>query len=141
MKLVSKKVIITLIGQQKIAHVSQSIYLKEGTIAENIAYGQSPNEFDFELLEKASKMAHIYDFIQEKELGFDTNVGERGINLSGGQRQRITIARAIYKSREILVLDEATSALDNKTEEKIINSIKNNSNLTILMVTHRQKVW
>ena len=84
-------------------------------------------------------MAHIYDFIQEKELGFDTNVGERGINLSGGQRQRITIARAIYKSREILVLDEATSALDNKTEEKIINSIKNNSNLTILMVTHRQK--
>ena len=123
----------------KIAHVSQSIFLKEGTIAENIAYGQSPNEFDFELLEKASKMAHIYDFIQEKELGFDTNVGERGINLSGGQRQRITIARAIYKSREILVLDEATSALDNKTEEKIINSIKNNSKLTILMVTHRQK--
>ena len=124
---------------KKIAHVSQNIFLKEGTIAENIAYGQSPKEFDFELLEKASKMAQIYDFIQEKEMGFDTNVGERGIKLSGGQRQRITIARAIYKSREILVLDEATSALDNKTEEKIINALKNNTNLTILMVTRKLK--
>ena len=70
-------------------------------------------------------------------MGFETKVGERGIRLSGGQRQRITIARAIYQSREILVLDEATSALDNITESKIIDSIKNNSNLTILMVTHR----
>ena len=56
------------------------IFLKEGTIAENIAYGQSPKEFDFELLEKASKMAQIYDFIQDKEMGFDTNVGERESN-------------------------------------------------------------
>ena len=65
-------------------------------------------------------------------------VGERGILLSGGQRQRIAIARAIYKSRNILVLDEATSALDEMTEEKILKSIVNmDKNLTIIMVTHR----
>lgn len=123
----------------KISCVSQNVFLKEGTIAENIAYGESKKEFDYELLERASKIAQIYEFINQTEKGFDTNVGERGIRLSGGQRQRITIARAIYKAKEILVLDEATSALDNKTEEKIINGIKNNSNLTILMVTHRLK--
>ena len=67
-------------------------------------------------------------------------VGERGILLSGGQRQRIAIARAIYKSRNILVLDEATSALDEMTEEKILKSIvKMDKNLTIIMVTHRIK--
>ena len=91
------------------------------------------------MLERASRIAQIYEFINQSEKGFETNVGEGGILLSGGQRQRIAIARAIYKSREILVLDEATSALDNFTEEKIINSIKNNSNLTILMVNHRLK--
>ncbi len=123
----------------KIAHVSQNIFLKEGSIAENIAYGQSSKEFDLDLLIKASRMAQIYDFIQQTEKGFDTNVGERGIRLSGGQRQRITIARAIYKSREILVLDEATSALDDKTEELIIESLKRDKNLTIIMVTHRLK--
>ena len=123
----------------KIACVSQNIFLKEGTIAENIAFGQSHGEFDLELLNRASKIAQIDEFINQTELGFETNVGERGIRLSGGQRQRISIARAIYKSREILVLDEATSALDNITEEKIIDSIRNNSNLTILMVTHRLK--
>ena len=69
-------------------------------------------------------------------MGFETEVGERGLFLSGGQRQRIAIARALYKAREILVLDEATSALDYNTEKKIINSIRNNSNLTILMVSH-----
>ena len=123
----------------KIACVSQNVFLREGTIAENIAYGESKEEYDFELLERASRIAQIYEFINQSKKGFETNVGERGILLSGGQRQRITIARAIYKSRQILVLDEATSALDNDTEEKIINSIKNNSNLTIIMVTHRIK--
>ena len=71
-------------------------------------------------------------------MGFKTLVGERGILLSGGQRQRIAIARAIYKSRNILVLDEATSALDDSTEEKILRSILDiYRNLTIIMVTHR----
>ena len=124
---------------KNIASVSQNIFLKEGTIAENIAHGESPYEFDFELLKKASKIAQIYEFIKQTEMGFETQVGERGIRLSGGQRQRISIARAIYKSREILVLDEATSALDDKTEELIIESLKRDKNLTIIMVTHRLK--
>ena len=121
---------------KKISCVSQNIFLKEGTIAENIAFGESHGEFDLELLSRASKIAQIYEFINQTKLGFETKVGERGLFLSGGQRQRIAIARALYKVREILVLDEATSALDYNTEKKIINSIRNNSNLTILMVSH-----
>ena len=121
-----------------IAHVPQNIFLKEGTIAENIAFGESFDEIDFDILIKSSKIAHIFDFINKSDRGFRTIVGERGIRLSGGQRQRIAIARAIYKSRSILVLDEATSALDETTEEKILNSILNmNKKLTIIMVTHR----
>ena len=120
------------------AHVPQSIFLKEASIAENIAFGVEPQDIDFDLLEKSAKVAHIYSFIKTTEKGFKTMVGERGILLSGGQRQRIAIARAIYKSRKILVLDEATSALDESTEEKILDSIlKMDKNLTIIMVTHR----
>ena len=120
------------------AHVPQNIFLKEATIEENIAFGEEKENIDFELLVKASKVAHIYSFIKDTDKGFKTLVGERGILLSGGQRQRIAIARAIYKSRNILVLDEATSALDDATEEKILRSIlKECRNLTIIMVTHR----
>ncbi len=124
---------------KKIAHVSQNIFLKDGSIAENIAYGEKLNDIDFKLLVKVSKIACIYNFIKKNDQGFKTQVGERGIRLSGGQRQRIAIARALYKSREILVLDEATSALDDKTEELIIESLKRDKKLTIIMVTHRLK--
>ena len=103
------------------AHVPQNIFLKEATIEENIAFGEEKENIDFELLAKAAKVAHIYSFIKNTDKGFKTLVGERGILLSGGQRQRIAIARAIYKSRNILVLDEATSALDDSTEEKILD--------------------
>ena len=124
----------------KISHVSQNIFLKDGSIAENIAFGKSYNEIDFDLLEISAKLAHIYSFIKNTKNGFKTKVGERGILLSGGQKQRIAIARAIYQGREILVLDEATSALDELTAEKIINSIlKIRKDLTIIMVTHRIK--
>ena len=120
------------------AHVPQNIFLKEATIEENIAFGLKPENIDFDLLVKSAKVAHIYSFIKNTEKGFKTMVGERGILLSGGQRQRIAIARAIYKSRKILVLDEATSALDEITEKKILKSIVNmDKNLTIIMVTHR----
>ncbi|MBI96764.1 hypothetical protein CL656_06435 [bacterium] len=120
------------------AHVPQNIFLKEATIEENIAFGEEKENIDFELLVKAAKVAHIYSFIKNTDKGFKTLVGERGILLSGGQRQRIAIARAIYKSRNILVLDEATSALDDSTEEKILRSILDMyRNLTIIMVTHR----
>ena len=123
-----------------ISHVPQSIFLRDATIAENIAFGESLNTIDFELLERASQIAHIYNFIKKRDQGFMTKVGERGIRLSGGQRQRIAIARAIYQNKNLLVLDEATSALDENTEKNIINSIiKNRKELTIIMVTHRIK--
>ena len=121
-----------------ISHVPQSIFLKEGNIAENIAFGFTIENLDFESLERSSRTAQIYKFIKESKDGFFTMVGERGIKLSGGQRQRIAIARALYKSRDILVLDEATSALDELTERKIIDKIlKTHENLTVIMVTHR----
>ena len=121
-----------------IAHVSQNIYLKEGTIAENIAYGDSIDEMDFTLLKKAAKLAHIFQYIKSTEKGFRTKVGERGIKLSGGQRQRIGIARALYRNSQVIILDEATSALDSKTEESLMKSLFNSSrNLTTIMVAHR----
>ena len=121
-----------------ISHVPQSIFLKEGNIAENIAFGETMETLNYDLLEKSSKTAQIYKFIKQKKNGFLSIVGERGIRLSGGQKQRIAIARALYKQRNILVLDEATSALDESTEEKILDSIFNmDKNLTIIMVTHR----
>ena len=122
----------------KICHVPQNIFLKEGNIAENIAFGLTMENLDFESLEKSSRTAEIYKFIKQTANGFSTVVGERGIRLSGGQKQRIAIARALYKPRDILVLDEATSALDALTEKKIIDNIlKTHKNLTIIMVTHR----
>ena len=120
------------------AHVPQSVFLSDATIAENIAFGQALNEINMENLKKASKIAHIYDFIKGTKKGFYTVVGERGAKLSGGQRQRIAIARAIYQNKEILVLDEATSALDENTEKNIMISIcENCKGMTIIMVTHR----
>ena len=123
-----------------IAHVPQNTFLKEGNIAENIAFGETMETLDFDLLERSSKTAQIYQFIKKSKDGFLTMVGERGIKLSGGQRQRIAIARALYKSREILVLDEATSALDELTEKNIVDKIlETHKELTVIMVTHRLK--
>ena len=122
----------------KISHVPQSIFLKEGTIAENIAFGEEEEDFNFGLLKKAASVAQLDNFIKQSTLGFQSIVGERGIMLSGGQRQRIAIARALYKSRDVLILDEATSALDEITEKRILEAIlRNYKDLTILMVTHR----
>ena len=121
-----------------IAHVPQNIYLSDNSILENIAFGLPINKIEKKLVIEAAKKAQIFSFIQSCENGFDTYVGERGIQLSGGQRQRIGIARALYKKAQILVLDEATSALDNKTEDKVIASIeKSNPELTIIMIAHR----
>jgi len=124
----------------EIAHVPQSIFLKEGTIEENISFGEPNEKINRNLLKKVSKLAQLDKFIKEANNGLQTIIGERGIKLSGGQRQRIAIARALYKQRPILVLDEATSALDEETEKAIIDSILKSSNkMTILMVTHRLK--
>lgn len=128
------------IWTSNISHVPQNIFLKEGNISENIAFGEDYQDLNFDLLKKASKIAQVDSFVNQTNDGFKTLVGERGIRLSGGQRQRISLARAIYKVRKILVLDEATSALDHNTEKIIIDSLVNTyKDLTIIMVSHRMK--
>jgi ATP-binding cassette subfamily B protein len=124
--------------QRTIAHVPQSIYLADATLAENIAFGVPPASIDLDRVQQAARQAQIADFIESSPEGYQAYVGERGIRLSGGQRQRICIARALYKQASVLVFDEATSALDNATEQSVMDAIEGlNRDLTILFIAHR----
>ena len=124
--------------QRSIAHVPQSIYLADTTLAENIAFGVPPETIDPDRVQQAARQAQIADFIESSPKGYQAYVGERGIRLSGGQRQRIGIARALYKQASVLVFDEATSALDNATEQSVMDAIEGlDSDLTILLIAHR----
>lgn len=121
-----------------ISHVPQEIFLTEGTIAENIAFGLKDNKFSMPRIVEAAKKAQIHEFINSKPNGYSTYIGERGIKLSGGQKQRIGIARALYKNAKILILDEATSAIDNETEIDLMKSINTlNRDMTIISIAHR----
>ncbi len=120
--------------RSKVGYIPQSIYLFDGTVAENVAFG---HEFNSEKIKKALQQANIYEFLMKKD-GVDTRVGEGGIQLSGGQKQRIGIARALYADPEILVLDEATSALDNETESLIMDAIyEASADKTLIIIAHR----
>lgn len=124
--------------QLAIAHVPQSIYLADSTLAENIAFGVPPDAIDMIRVRNAAKQAQIAEYIESKPEGYRTLVGERGIRLSGGQRQRIGIARALYKKASVLVFDEATSALDNATEQSVMEAINGlERKLTVLIIAHR----
>jgi ATP-binding cassette, subfamily B, bacterial PglK len=124
--------------QRTIAHVPQSIYLSDATVAENIAFGVPREMIDMDRVRLAARQAQIADFIEGRADGYDGFVGERGMRLSGGQRQRIGIARALYKRASVLVFDEATSALDNETERSVMDSIETlHRDLTILLIAHR----
>jgi len=124
--------------QRTIAHVPQSIFLADTTIAGNIAFGIPPDQIDVERVRKAAKQARIAEFIESRPEGYSALVGERGVRLSGGQRQRIGIARALYKQANVLIFDEATSSLDNETEQAVMQAIEGLSeDLTILIVAHR----
>jgi len=124
--------------QRTIAHVPQSIYLADASLAENIAFGVPRASIDMERVKQVARQAQIADFIESRVEGYESFVGERGVRLSGGQRQRIGIARALYKQASVLVLDEATSALDNVTEQSVMDAIEGlNRDLTILVIAHR----
>jgi ATP-binding cassette, subfamily B, bacterial PglK len=124
--------------QRSIAHVPQSIYLADTTLAENIAFGVPTGNIDLDRVQQAARQAQIADFIESSKEGYQAFVGERGIRLSGGQRQRIGIARALYKQANVLVLDEATSALDNDTERSVMDAIEGlSSDLTVIIIAHR----
>ena len=121
-----------------IGYVSQMSLIKDGTISENIAFGLKTSDIDMVQLRSATDMAQLTDWIMSLPEGFDTKVGEKGVQISGGQRQRIAIARALYNNADYLFFDEATSALDGVTEEQIMQSIANMAGLkTIVMIAHR----
>jgi len=122
--------------RRNIGIVQQDVFLFNGTIRENIAYGNF-GATDEEIAAAAEK-ANIHDFIMSLPSGYDTCVGERGVKLSGGQKQRVAIARAFLKNPPILILDEATSALDNATEMQIQGALsKLSEGRTTLVVAHR----
>lgn len=124
--------------QQTIAHVPQSIYLTDSSLAENIAFGIPPEAIDLNRVQQAARQARIADFVEDQAEGYNVLVGERGVRLSGGQRQRIGIARALYKKASLLVFDEATSALDNITEKSVMEAIEGvGSDITLLIIAHR----
>lgn len=122
--------------RRNIGYVSQDVFLFNGTISENIAYGTfSATQ---EQIEAAAKSAAAHDFIMAMPNGYKSKIGERGQKLSGGQKQRLSIARAILKDPSILILDEATSAVDNETEAAIQESIYNiQDGRTIIIIAHR----
>lgn len=124
--------------QANIAHVPQTIFLADSTIAENIAFGVPKDQIDLDRVRQAAAQAQVAQIIEAWPEQYNSFVGERGVRLSGGQRQRIGIARALYKKADVIIFDEATSALDNETEESVIEAIENlRSDITILIIAHR----
>ncbi|WP_292205901.1 ABC transporter ATP-binding protein [Mesorhizobium sp.] len=124
--------------QRQIAHVPQSIFLADASIADNIAFGIDPANIDRDRVRNAAQQAALADFIESLPQGYETRVGERGVRLSGGQRQRIGIARALYRQASVLVFDEATSALDTETEAAVMEAIRElPAGLTVLIIAHR----
>ena len=124
--------------QRSIAHVPQSIFLADVSIAENIAFGIPKQQIDIERVCEAARLANIDQFIRDLPAQYDTGVGEKGVRLSGGQRQRIGIARALYKQASLIVFDEATSALDEVMEKDVMKAIDGLSHeLTMILIAHR----
>ena len=127
--------------QQKLGYVPQEIFISDDTIRRNIAFGVADSEIDMERVKSAAAIANIDTFIEDNlDRGYDTVLGERGVNFSGGQRQRIGLARALYFDPEILVLDEATNSLDNQTQQMIVESLQEITKVkTLITIAHRLK--
>jgi ABC-type multidrug transport system fused ATPase/permease subunit len=124
--------------RNSIGYVSQTIYLSDESIKNNIAFAIPNGEIDETRVLELLKQVQLESFVSNLEEGYNTRVGERGVQLSGGQRQRIGIARALYNNPDILILDEATSALDSNTEKGVMQSIGNLKGIkTIIIIAHR----
>jgi ATP-binding cassette subfamily B protein len=122
--------------RRQIGIVPQETILFSGTIAQNIAFGQ--RQFDLAAVEAAAKVANAHSFISQFPDGYQSWVGERGVNLSGGQKQRLAIARAVLLNPRILILDEATSALDSESEALVQEALERlMRNRTVLIIAHR----
>ena len=125
--------------RRSIGYVPQQIFLIDASVAENIAFGDRPEDIDMAAVQRAARMAELHDFVVgELPSGYDTRLGDAGMRLSGGQRQRVGIARALYRDPDVLVLDEATSALDNITERAVMEAVsKLGGKKTVIMIAHR----
>ena len=123
------------------AYVPQGNYLMSGPIWEVVGFAEKSETIDRQRVKEACKAACAHEFICELPKGYDTVLGERGDGLSEGQMQRLAVARAVYSGCPVLLLDEATSALDANTERRMITSLKQMSNYTVFLVTHRKEVW
>lgn len=124
--------------QAQLAHVPQTLYLTDASIAANIAFGEAAERIDMGRVRAAARTAQVETFIESLPHGYDTPVGERGVRLSGGERQRLGIARALYKRSAVLILDEATSALDDETEQAVLAAIAAlREDVTVIMIAHR----
>ena len=123
------------------AYVPQGNYLMSGPIWKVVGFAERSDMIDRTKVEAACKVACAHEFIMDLPNGYDTVLGERGDGLSEGQMQRIAVARAVYSGCPILLLDEATSALDADTERRMISALKEMSDYTVFLVTHRKDVW
>lgn len=128
--------------QNSIGYVSQSVFITDGSLVENIAFGIEANDVDYNRINEVIELSDLKAFVSSLPNGVHTHIGEQGSKISGGQRQRIGIARALYKNPDILLFDEATSSLDDHTEENINNAIskifESNHSLTIVVIAHRE---
>ena len=124
--------------QMQIAHVPQSVFLSDTSLANNIALKLDSASVDLDRVREAGRRAQLDEFVSTLPDGYDTQTGERGVRLSGGQRQRLGLARALYKRADVLILDEATSALDDETESAVMQALDDlQEQLTIVMIAHR----
>ena len=126
--------------QLKIGYVSQSIFLFDGTLEENISFGSEDETIDQSKLLNCIKLSQLDKFVKEQKNGLKTLIGENGAKISGGQIQRIGIARSLYRNNEILILDESTNALDEETEKEFFKSLMIlKGNRTIILISHNKE--
>jgi ABC-type multidrug transport system fused ATPase/permease subunit len=122
-------------------YVPQSIFIVDGTVAENIAFGEAPENVDLDWLHRVVALCHLEDFVDAQAEGLNAPVGERGSRLSGGQRQRLGIARALYRDPPILILDESTSSLDGISEKAIIQTLLElRKTKIVISIAHRDSL-
>ena len=121
-----------------VSYVPQSTFLIDGTLKKNIAFSRSDNDINLSLIRELISLTSLDEELKDRaDLIENIVIGEKGINLSGGQIQRIAIARALYKKPKILIMDEPTSALDTYNEEKIMNLVISDKDLTLVVVSHK----